>query len=246
MTLTFTTVEQASANHGVKSLVYGDAGAGKTRLCATCPKPIIISAEAGLLTLRKLIREGILDPNTPVIIIHNYKEVEEAYEWCRDEAAKHGIQTICLDSISEIAEQCLAAEKLKTKDPRQAYGALGIEVVKIVKQFRDLAGFHVLITAKQAVVKDPVTGVEKAVPTTPGQQVGPALPYLFDEVFHAYTDKDPQGTTFHALRTRSAFNAVAKDRSGVLDEIEYPDMSHLMIKIMAGPPEAAPAETATA
>jgi hypothetical protein len=245
MALEFVTAEQAATGHGVKILVYGGAGAGKTRLSATMPKPIIISAEAGLLTLNKMIKEGILDPQTPVIIIRSYQDLKDAFEWVRDNAAKHGIQSVALDSISEIAEQCLQAEKTKTKDPRQAYGEMAGHVLEKVKDFRDLSGLHVIVTAKETVGKDPVTGVEKAQPTAPGQQVGPALPYLFDEVFHAFTDKDGQGNTFHALRTQAAFNAVAKDRSGVLAEIEYPDAGYLIAKILAGPVLAEPTQPTT-
>jgi hypothetical protein len=232
--LKFTTVGEAATTHGIKILVYGSAGAGKTRLCGTAPKPIIISAEAGLLTYKKMIDEGLLDPATPVIEVHSIETVEAAYEWCRDNATSYGILTLALDSISEITEKCLQAEKAKTKDPRQAYGEMAGRVIELVKKFRDLPGFHVVITAKQTSVKDPITGVEKASPTAPGQQVGPQLPYLFDMVFHAYTDKDPTtGATFHALRTHAAFNVEAKDRSGVLDEVEYPDLTHLINKILA-------------
>lgn len=231
--LKFTTVSKAATTHGIKILVYGSAGAGKTRLCGTAPKPIIISAEAGLLTFKKMIDDGILDPSTPVIEVNSIETVDAAYEWCKLNATTHGIETICLDSISEITERCLQAERAKSKDPRQAYGEMAGRTIDLVKKFRDLPGLHVLITAKQTVAKDPVTGVEKAAPTAPGQQVGPALPYLFDEVFHAYTDKNPKdGTTYHALRTHAAFNAEAKDRSGVLEEIEYPDFAYLINKIL--------------
>ncbi len=247
--LLFTTVSAAALNHGIKVLVYGGAGSGKTRLCGTAPKPIIISAEAGLLTFKKMIEEGILDPNTPVIEVHDIDTVRTAYEWCKQNAAAQGIRTICLDSISEITEKCLAAAKAKTKDPRAAYGDMAGQTIELVKQFRDLAGFHILVTAKQTVATDPVTGVTKAQPTAPGQQVGPALPYLFDEVFHAYTDKEPTtGETYHALRTHAAFNAEAKDRSGVLAEVEFPDLAYIIGKILAipTPPEAEPAPVAAA
>lgn len=233
--LVFTTVGEASATHGIKMLAYGGAGTGKTHLCLTLPKPIIISAEAGLLTARKMIHEGKLDANTPVIEVKDIATVEAARDWIRQNAKQHGILSIGLDSISEITERCLAAERSKTKDPRQAYGEMAVRVVELVKEFRDMAGFHVLVTAKQTQRQDPVTGVEKAQPTAPGQQVGPALPYLFDIVLHAYTDKDHQGKPYWALRTAAAFNAEAKDRSGVLSEIEYPDADYLINKILADP-----------
>jgi hypothetical protein len=206
-------------------LIYGGPGTGKTNLCGTAPNPLIISAEAGLLTLRK--RVGI-----PVIVVNNIDEVYEALTYCQTSAAAHGIQTVCLDSISEIVEKCLYANKQRTKDPRQAYGAMADDAIDLVKRFRDLQGLHVIITAKETSGADPLTGVPRAEPTAPGQQVGPAMPYLFDEVLHAFTATGPDGAPYWALRTKGSTGAIAKDRSGVLDEIEYPDASHLITKML--------------
>ena len=230
MPLNWTTTEKASANHGIKALVYGGAGSGKTTLCGTAPSPLIISAEAGLLSLR--------NKSHPVLTVNTAAELDEAFDWCRDNATKNGIKTVCLDSISEIVEQILKDEKSKTKDPRAAYGEMANKAITIAKQFRDLPGLHVLITAKQTTATDPITGVAKAQPTAPGQQVGPALPYLFDLVMHAATEKDPEGKTYHYLRTHAAFNAEAKDRSGSLDELEYPDFTNIVNKVLAAPQPA--------
>lgn len=231
MALVFSTTSKESTDHGVKCLVYGRAGMGKTTLCGSAPSPLIISAEAGLLSLRH--------KDIPVIKVSNFEEVREALTWCRTEAAKNGIKTICLDSISEIGEKCLEAERKKTKDPRQAYGEMASILIGIVKDFRDLPGFHVLVTAKETVVADPITGVNQARPTAPGQQVGPALPYLFDEVFHAAKGQGNDGKEFYYLRTSASFNADAKDRSGALDEVEYPDLSHIISKILNSKPQGA-------
>lgn len=226
MALEWSTTAKEGNTGGIKCLVYGKAGTGKTTLCGTAPAPLIISAEGGLLSLR--------GKDLPVLKVTDAQSVWDALAWCQSgAAAKAGIQTVCLDSISEIVERILANEKKKTKDPRQAYGEMAGIAIDIVKGFRDLPNMHVLVTAKEATGSDAITGVSRAQPTAPGQQVGPALPYLFDEVFHAATDKDPQGTTYHYLRTQAAFNADAKDRSGVLDEIEYPDLTAIFNKILA-------------
>lgn len=228
MALNWSTTSKEAHGHGVKCLVYGKAGAGKTRLCSTAPSPLIISAEAGLLTLRDL--------DLPVLVVNTAQDVWDALKWCETDAVKSGIQTVCLDSISEITETILQNEKKKTKDPRQAYGEMAGQTIEMVKAFRDLPGLHVLVTAKEVTATDPITGVARAQPTAPGQQVGPALPYLFDEVFHAATDKDPQGNTFHYLRTHAGYNADAKDRSGTLDEMEFPDLTHIIGKILGAVP----------
>lgn len=214
-----------TAINRVAIMLYGSAGAGKTTLCGTAPNPFIISAEGGLLSLRHM--------ELPFTEVSSFQDVRDALVWCRTVAPQHGIQTICLDSISEIAEVCLSDNKKKTKDPRAAYGDMATQVIEIVKEFRDLTQFNVVVTCKATTAVDPITGVPKASPQAPGQQIGPALPFLFDEVFHVATDKDAEGKTYHYIRTHAAHNAEAKDRSGALDEIEYPDLAHIIGKILA-------------
>jgi len=234
MALHWSTAAAASTENGVKCLVFGAAGSGKTYLTGTLPDPVIISAESGLLTYRKMIRDGIMSPDVPVLTITNFKELDEALEWCAKDAIKNGRKSVALDSVSEIAEQCLAFELSKTRDPRKAYGAMATEMVSKVNAFRDLQGLHVLVTAKQERVKDEVTGAMVLSPSAPGRQLGQDLPYRFDEVFHAFTAVDPAtGATYHALRTHAAPDIDAKDRSGVLDEIEYPHMGNIIAKITA-------------
>lgn len=226
MALNWSTTDKESASHGVKVLVYGRAGMGKTTLCGTAPSPVIISAEAGLLSLRK--------KSIPVIKVTTLQDVWDALTWCQSNAKRQGIQTICLDSISEIVEKALALAKKKSNDGRAAYGDMATESIAIVKAFRDLPGMHVVVTAKESTTTDPVTNVSRAGPTAPGQQVGPALPYLFDEVFHAFTMQGNDGQEHHVLRTKASFNAEAKDRSGALNELEYPDMTAVFHKILNG------------
>lgn len=225
MPLNWSTTDKEALGHGVKVLVYGRAGTGKTTLCGTAPSPLIISAEAGLLSLAS--------KKIPVLVVSTIQDVWDAYTWCQTKARAAGIQTICLDSISEITEKVLSVAKKKNSDGRAAFGDMATQTIDLVKAFRDLAGFHVVVTAKETTKSDPITNVSRAEPTAPGQQVGPALPYLFDEVFHAATAQDNAGKTYHYLRTRATFNVDAKDRSGKLDEIEYPDLTHIIGKITA-------------
>lgn len=61
--------------NGVKCIVYGGAGVGKTRLCATAPRPIIISAEEGLLSLS--------DVDCAFVEIKSLKDLDDAYKQLR-------------------------------------------------------------------------------------------------------------------------------------------------------------------
>lgn len=212
--------------NGVKMLVYGGAGAGKTVLCSTAPAPIILSAESGLLSLRRV--------RLPYIEIKTLQDLIEAYNWCKSSREAAQFATICLDSISEIAEVVLESEKQRQKDPRKAYFELQTILEKIVRDFRDLPGKHVYFSAKMEATKDGNTGAVMYGPSMPGQKIGPSLPYFFDEVFRLFVGKDPTNNQeFRALRTRPDYQSDAKDRSGMLDELEYPDLSRIIAKIMA-------------
>lgn len=212
------------AKNGVKMLVYGKAGRGKTTLCATAPNPIVFSAESGLLALSNY--------QVAYAEIRTIKDLQDAFAWAQTSAEAKQFQTLCLDSLSEIAEVVLTNAKGQVKDPRQAYGELIEKMSMTIREFRDLPGFHVYMSAKQEMVKDEATGVALNMPSMPGSKLGQSLPYFFDEVFQLDIGKDPATQqTYRYLRTQPDFQNDAKDRSGRLDPIEYPDLGNIIKKI---------------
>lgn len=215
---------QAAALHGIKALVYGKAGYGKTYLARTAPAPVILSAESGMLSLR--------DVDIPVITIKTVEDLEAAYLWAQSPEAA-AFQTIYIDSISEIGEVVLANAKAQVKDPRQAYGELIEKMMMTLKAFRDLPGKHVVMAAKQSVQTDSVTGSISYGPSMPGSRLGSELPYLFDEVFQIGIGKTPDGVEYRFLRAHPDLQNEAKDRSGSLDALEPPDLTHVFNKILS-------------
>jgi hypothetical protein len=224
MAIRLTTTAQAAQLHGVKILCYGKAGTGKTTLCATAPNPVIISAEAGLLSLR--------GHEIPVIEVRSIDDLMEAYQWATESEEATHFETVCLDSLSEIAEVVLLHAKKTTKDPRQAYGELIEKMGNTVRAFRDLSGKHVYMSAKQESIKDETAGTTLYGPSMPGAKLGGQLPYLFDEVFRLNIGRTPDGTEYRYLQTRPDFQSDAKDRSGALDAMEQPNLAHIINKIL--------------
>ena len=224
MAIQITTTQQAAQWHGIKALVYGKSGAGKTKLAATAPAPVILSAESGILSLREY--------RIPMIQIRTVAELTEAHQWALNSAEARQFATIYIDSISEIGEVVLANAKAQVKDPRQAYGELIEKMMMTIKAFRDLPGKNVVMAAKQEPIKDEMTGIVQYGPSMPGSKLGPQLPYLFDEVFRLGVGKTLQGVEYRFLQTGPDLQYDAKDRSGSLDPVEPPDLSFVFNKIL--------------
>jgi phage nucleotide-binding protein len=220
-----TSTKQAAKVNGIKVLTYGQAGAGKTTLCATTGgKPVIISAESGLLSLRS--------HDIPVIEVNTIADVHEAYQFLTEAEEGKQFDWICLDSISEIAEVVLAYEKKASKDPRQAYGALQEQMTSLIRAFRDLPGRNVYFSCKMEKTKDEMTGALLYGPSLPGAKLGQGISYFFDEVFVLRSEKADDGQTYRTLQTAGDYQYIAKDRSGALDLYEEPNLANIAAKII--------------
>jgi hypothetical protein len=211
-------------NYGVKVCLFGASGIGKTRLLATAPHPLILSAESGLLSLRK--------EKIAYIDVSTYKQLTEAYQWVMQSVEAKKFQTFGLDSLSEIAETVLAEELKKTNDPRRAYGQMQQQMYPLIRNFRDIPGKHVVMVAKEMLTD---VGMAKcACPIMPSEKLQAQLPYFFDLLMHMFVGSDPtSGKSYIGIHTSSSVNWLAKDRSGTLDLIEYPDLENIFKKAIA-------------
>ena len=239
---------------GVNFLVYGASGAGKTYLCGTLPKPLIISAEGGLLTLSHT--------DIPFITVKTPEEVDEVLMYLENtvniatykaqmESAEFStlhddqkksiteqvkmieyfstFETICLDSITEIAEVILSREKSNSKDGRMAYLVMGDLINTYIRRFRDLP-FNTYFTAKVDKMQDEMGKVLYSA-SLPGRKTSGNLPYFFDEVFALRTERSEDGTVKRVLQTADDGIFNAKDRSGVLNYYEEPNLGTILNKI---------------
>jgi len=221
MAFEFINVADAVKKTGLKVILYGPAGSGKTRTCATTGEPtLIISAEGGLLSIKDAPK------NITVAEIHSRAEFEEVLKYLQSEGPP---PWVCIDSISEIAEIVLAEEMEKTKMKMQAYGELGIVVTALVKSFRDLP-CNVVMTCKQARSKDDSRGQMLYEPGMPGQKLSAALPHYFDIVSAMRVFKHDDELQ-HWMQCNRDEQYEAKDRSGRLDLFETPNLASIKSKI---------------
>jgi phage nucleotide-binding protein len=210
-----------SAN-GVKMLVYGNAGSGKTSLIPTLPNPVVLSAEGGLLSIQ--------GADVPFIEINSMATLMEAYTWLTESDEAKQFESVALDSISEIGEVVLAEELKKNKDGRAAYGELNTVMASMIRAFRDLPNKHVYFTAKCDKSQDE-TGRMLYAPSMPGKSLSMQIPYFFDLLLALRVEKDQEGNAQRALMCDSDGIWQAKDRSGKLDTWEAPDLGAIITKI---------------
>lgn len=236
----------AGNSQGVKIVVYGGAGVGKTRLSATTgdlEHTLILSAEAGLLSLR--------DHQIDAIVIKSLDDLRAAVGLVR-RAVKSGVAAdeleaaraaagdgekppikryrwVIVDSISEIAEVVLRAELDSHNDGRRAYGEMADQMMAVFRALRDTRGVNLVMTAKMSRYED--NGAMIYGPMFPGRQLEQNLPYLFDEVFALRVARDSEGGVKRWLQTRTDGYFEAKDRSGSLAPSEPPNLEHIANKI---------------
>lgn len=232
MAIKITSIQEAIGNTGLKLLIHGQAGSGKTVFCATGGVPtLIISAESGLLSLKDA------PDYIQTVRIESIDDLIEVYDLIsEDDPSVAHFEWICLDSISEIAEQVLTYEKTQTTHAMQAYGALAERMNVVLRSFRDLPNKNVLMTAKQERVADSDTEIVSYVPSMPGQKLKQGIAYLFDEVF-AIRVEEEDGESYHTIQCNKNRKYEAKDRSGELEMFEEPSLKAIAAKILAGMPE---------
>lgn len=228
MTIQFIMTDSSAEFHGIKMMIYGRSGAGKTHLATTLPahETLYIAAEPGTLTLRPF-------PAMAGIRITKAIEIKETLDFLQGSAEAKRFKNVYFDSVTEVAETVLANAKGLSADGRKAYGMLVDDMIPYIKGFRDLEGMNVIFTAKQDSVQDEVSKITAYGPSMPGKQLSRELPYLFDEVLRLGIGQTQEGATYRFLQCKADLQHEAKDRSGALDNVEPPDLGLLFQKILA-------------
>jgi len=222
---------KGGGSDGVKILCYGESGAGKTHLIRTMVKEgktIILSTEKGLLSL--------VDVDIPYISIDSMDDLSEAYTFLVSDPEGAKFVNIALDSITDIAEVCLNAEKKKSNDGRAAYSNLADRMGEMIRAFRDLPGRNVYFSAQLDKVQD-----EKARmlygPSMPGKTLTQQLPYFFDLLLALRVESvaDPEAPggvkVMRMFQTQTDGLWQAKNRGGRLEMWEEPDLGAVIRKV---------------
>jgi len=221
--------------YGVKSLAYGGPGSGKTPLIKTAPRPVVCACEPGMLSLR--------DWDGPVWEAFTPAAIDEFFAWVFGSNEVHNFDTICIDSVSQMAETYLGKALVTHKHGLKAYGEMSDKVMRHLGMSDNGQGQpcglyylqqkHVYLVAKQMLSQEG-GGITKKRPYFPGNELNVKVPHLYDEILHIGVMQIPGvAGQQRAIRTLETLEVTARDRSGRLAECEPCDLGALFAKCMS-------------
>ena len=261
MALRIITADERQAEaRGIKAVIFGKSGIGKTYLLLTLDEgsTLFIDLEAGDLAVQHW-RGASIRPRTweecrdlalflagpnPALrddqpySAAQYARVLQAYG---DPARMDGFATIFVDSITVAGRLCFQwcrgqpeahSEKTGKPDIRGAYGLHGREMIGWLTHLQHTRGKHVWFVG---ILDERLDDFNRKVfqPQIDGSKTGLELPGIVDQVITMADIADANGPTQRAFvcQTLNPWGYPAKDRSGRLDRVEPPHLGRLMEKI---------------
>jgi hypothetical protein len=228
---------QVAGVYGVKSVLYGAPGCGKTPSINSAPKPVLLATEPGLLSMR--------GSSIPTFEAYTAPKIEEFIMWATSSAEAKAFDTIAIDSLSQLAEIILADSMIKTKHGLKAFGDMSERVCAICDKLYHMKEKHVILISKRAAYENgrqsilvDGTVVSETVmqqrPSFPGKDLNIKIPHLFDNVFYMGMATVPgQPKHVKSFRTVETPEIFARSRSGKLAEIVPADWSQVISACMS-------------
>ncbi|MEW6557194.1 MAG: ATP-binding protein [Elusimicrobiota bacterium] len=215
----------------LRMMVYGVPGSGKTVFGSTAPDPLILDAEAGLLS--------IADKKLDTVKIETFQDVINVFNFLKTE--KLAYKTVVIDSLTELQRKSMDLILSKAGRDRATIGDWGMnidQVRNIIRYFRDLE-MNLLLICLNEERKDEDAGIIMQRPALQGRTLPEEVMGYVDVVGYLFT-KEVEGTEGKKQLVRKILcqpheRAYAKDRSGKLDRFEEPDFKKIYTKIFGSP-----------
>ena len=176
------------ADRRLNILLWGRTGTGKTEFMGTCPKPFIIAAEDGVLTLH--------NKEIPYYILKDDEKIFDTVMQIIDDARKRlgpfeDIETICVDSIWKLNSLILEEikEELGTTTGFGIWDSLLTRMTKINSALISM-DYHYVASVGESIKEDKMTETLRPVFNMSGS-FKDQMPYEFD--LNLFLDKKSKG-----------------------------------------------------
>lgn len=251
--------ERLKEQTGVKMVIFGRYGIGKTSLLKTLQdETLCLDFEAGMLSVKDWRGDSITLRSWPeardiaLLIGGPNPSSKDIYSKSRYDTIKSQYKDInidkykCIfiDSLTFVSHLCLAWCKTRPEaytekgkpDTRAAYNLLGAEMTDWLNQFQHIPNKDVIFVG---LLEQKVEKINKGeerrywTPQIDGVKTINEIPCILDEVISMVSIKQSNGACERKF-VCSALNPSgypAKDRSGKLDKIEEAHLGNLLKKI---------------
>jgi AAA domain len=251
--------ERMSQDKGVKALIVGPAGVGKTTLLRTLDpaSTLFVDLEAGDLSVQDVkvdtfqprtweecrdlcVYLGGPNPALPATAVYSQAHYDAVAESMGGADALANYETYFVDSITVAGRLCFrwceqqpeSFNDRGKKDVRGTYGLMGREMIAFLTHLQHARGKNVFFVGILENLKDEfnVTSWELQIE---GSKTGKELPGIVDQIVTMQFIDFGDGTSVRALvcTQPNAWKYPAKDRSGRLEQIEEPHLGKLLAKI---------------
>ena len=220
-------------NFGCKCIVYGPTGVGKTPILNTAPRPLLLSIEPGLLSMK--------GSKIPTYEAHNVQRIDEFFKWFFGSSETKNFDTLGVDSGSYMADVYLQASLSgksnsgNKKHGMAAYGEMATETMGHLRTLFYTRYKHVYLICKEEIADVEYQSVRR--PYFPGKVLNIDVPFLYDFILRlAKTNVPGQVGEVLAFQCTGSMNITARNRTGNLNDFEPPHFGQLVDKAMNAPP----------
>lgn len=250
--------ERMAENKGVKALIVGPAGVGKTSLLRTLDlkSTLFIDLEAGDLAVQDLNVDAIRPrtweqcrdmavflgganpalPPTAVYSQAHYDAVAGAFEGTT--LAKY--ETYFIDSITVAGRLCFkwceqqpeSFNDRGKKDVRGTYGLMGREMINFLTQLQHTRNKNIIFVGILEKVVDEFNATHWELQVE-GSKTGKELPGIVDQIMTLQFVDFGDGKPVRAMicTQPNAWGYPAKDRAGRLEQLEEPNLGKMLAKL---------------
>lgn len=253
--------ERMAQDKGVKALIVGPAGIGKTTLLRTLDgeRTLFVDAEAGDLAVQD-VKVDTLQPRTweecrdlacylggpnpslPATACYSQAHYDAIVEDMGGADALNKFDTYFIDSITVAGRLCFrwceqqpeSFNDRGKKDTRGTYGLMGREMIGWLTHLQHTRGKNVIFVGILENLKDEFN-VSSWQLQIEGGKTGKELPGIVDQIATMQFVDFGDGNPVRALvcTQPNAWNYPAKDRSGRLEQIEEPHLGKWLAKLTA-------------